>query len=189
MGKVYAKIDERNAAFIQAQHVFFVATAPADLDGHLNLSPKGLDAFRILDPLTMAYLDLTGSGIETVAHLQENGRIVLMFCAFDGPPRILRLHGRGEVLEAGTSAFDALRPLWPEYEGVRSIIRVRLDRISDSCGFGVPRYTFAGDRTQLLDWSRHEGADGLRAYRAEVNRHSIDGLPGLPSVQPEGAQQ
>jgi hypothetical protein len=99
MGKVYAEIDERNAAFIQAQQLFFVATAPTNLDAHLNLSPKGLDAFRILDPLTVAYLDLTGSGIETVAHLQENGRIVLMFCAFDGPPRILRLHGRCEVLE------------------------------------------------------------------------------------------
>ena len=183
MGKLYTEIDERNATFIKAQHMFFVATAPVDLDGHLNLSPKGLDAFRMLDSLTVAYLDLTGSGIETIAHLEENGRIVLMFCAFEGPPRILRLHGRGDVLEAGTPAFEALRPLWPDYEGVRSIIRVRLDRISDSCGFGVPRYTFAGDRTQLLEWAAHEGPDGLQAYRAEVNRRSIDSLPGLPSVQ------
>ena len=105
MGKVYAGLDERNAAFIRAQHVFFVATAPTSLEGHLNLSPKGLDAFRILDPRTVAYLDLTGSGIETVAHLKENGRIVLMFCAFEGAPRILRLHGRGEVLAEGDRDF------------------------------------------------------------------------------------
>lgn len=183
MGKVYVEIDERNAAFIRAQHVFFVATAPTSLDDHVNLSPKGLDTFRILDSLTVAYLDLTGSGIETVAHLQENGRIVLMFCAFDGPPRVLRLHGRGEALEAGTAAFEALRPLWPHYEGVRSIIRVGLHRISDSCGFAVPRYSFTGDRSQLLDWNAHKGSEGLRTYREEVNRRSIDGLPGLPSVQ------
>ena len=183
MGKVYAEIDERNAAFIRAQQMFFVATAPTNLDAHLNLSPKGLDAFRILDPRTVAYLDLTGSGIETVAHLQENGRIVLMCCAFDGPPRILRLHGRGEVLETGTHEFDALRPRWPDYSGARAIIRVHLHRISDSCGFGVPHYTFAGDRPQLLDWTAHEGPEQLQTYRADVNRRSIDGLPGLPSVQ------
>jgi hypothetical protein len=183
MGKVYAEIDERNAAFIRAQHLFFVATAPINLEDHLNLSPKGLDTFRILDPLTVAYLDLTGSGIETVAHLRQNGRIVLMFCAFDGPPRILRLHGRGEVLEEGDHAFETLRPLWPEYHGERSIIRVHLNRIADSCGFGVPLYTFAGDRSQMVDWIAHQGPEGLRTYREEVNRQSIDGLPGLPGAR------
>ena len=183
MGKLYTEIDERNAAFINAQHMFFVATGASDPAGHLNLSPKGLDAFRILDPLSVAYLDLTGSGIETIAHLEENGRIVIMFCALEGPPRILRLHGRGEVLEAGTPEYERLRPLWPPLIGARSIIRVRLERITDSCGFGVPCYSYAGERTQLLDWAQHEGEDGLQAYREEVNRRSIDGLPGLPSLQ------
>jgi Pyridoxamine 5'-phosphate oxidase len=179
VGKVYAGINERNAAFIRAQHVFFVATAPTRLEGHLNLSPKGLDAFRILDPRTVAYLDLTGSGIETVAHLKENGRIVLMFCAFEGAPRILRLHGRGEVLVEGDREFGALLPLFPRHPGTRAIIRVRLDRISDSCGFGVPLYRYEGERTQFAAWAEHKGPEGLAAYRDEKNQHSIDGLPGL----------
>jgi hypothetical protein len=179
MGKVYAGIDERNAAFIRAQHMFFVATAPTRLDGHLNLSPKGLDTFCILNPCTVAYLDLTGSGIETVAHLKENGRIVLMFCAFDGAPRILRLHGRGEVLAEGDQEFAALLPLFPRHTSTRAIICVRLDRISDSCGFGVPLYRYEGERTQFTAWAEHKGLEGLAAYREEMNQRSIDGLPGL----------
>src|SRR5579875_2791054 len=179
MGKVYAEIDDRIATFIRAQHVFFVATAPTDAAGHLNLSPKGLDSLRILDPRTVAYLDLTGSGIETIAHLRDNGRIVIRLCAFEKAPRVLRLHGHGEVIEAGTSAFDALCPLFPSYLGARAIIRVRVERISDSCGFGVPLYRFEGERTQLTAWAEHQGAAGLQAYRQDVNRRSIDGLPGL----------
>ena len=182
MGKVYAGLDERNAAFIRAQHVFFVATAPTRLDGHLNLSPKGLDTFRILDPRTVAYLDLMGSGIETVAHLKENGRIVLMFCAFEGAPRILRLHGRGEVLADGDREFAALLPLFPRHTSTRAIIRVRLDRISDSCGFGVPLYRYEGERTQLTAWTERKGPTRLAAYRKEKNQRSIDGLPGLSTT-------
>jgi hypothetical protein len=179
MGKVYAEIDDRIATFIRDQHVFFVATAPTDTAGHLNLSPKGLDSFRILDPRTVAYLDLTGSGIETIAHVRENGRIVIMLCAFEKAPRILRLHGHGEVIEAGASAFDALSPLFPSYLGARAIIRIHVDRISDSCGFGVPLYRFEGERTQMTAWAEHQGVEGLREYRQVTNRSSIDGLPGL----------
>lgn len=184
MGKVYAGIDTRNADFINKQHIFFVATAPRSDDGHINLSPKGLDCFRIIDPLTVAYLDLTGSGIETVAHLRENGRIVLMFCAFEGAPRILRLHGRGEVAEAGTPTFEALRDRFPAHSSARAIIRVALDRISDSCGFGIPLFEYAGERTQLPAWAAHKGPEGILQYQQESNLRSIDGLPGLRERDP-----
>ncbi len=181
MGKVFEGIDERNADFINKQHVFFVATAPAGAEGHINLSPKGLDSLRILGPRTVAYVDLTGSGVETVAHLRENGRIVLMFCAFEGPPRILRLHGHGEVVEPEHDAFEALQELFPRYSSTRAIIRVTLDRISDSCGFGVPLYRYEGERSQLIAWAEHQGPAGLVAYKAKKNQRSIDGLSGLSS--------
>jgi hypothetical protein len=158
--------------------MFFVASAPLDPAGHVNLSPKGLDTFRILDPGTVAYLDLTGSGIETVAHLKENGRIVIMFCAFQGPPNILRLHGRGRVVEADAE-FDALRALFPEFEGVRSVIVVEITRVSDSCGFAVPLLRYEGEREQLQAWAKKKGAEGLKDYRAAKNSQSIDGLRGL----------
>lgn len=179
MGKTYEQLDQHVQAFIQQQKMFFVATAPLSGDGLVNLSPKGLDTLRILDARTVAYLDLTGSGIETVAHLRENGRIVLMFCAFDGPPKIIRLHGRGEAIEPGEPAFDELAARFPHHPSVRAIIRVHCQRISDSCGFGVPRYDFVGERSQLPDWTASKGADGMRTYRAERNARSIDGLPGL----------
>lgn len=183
MGKVYDGIDARNATFISNQRVFFVATAPNGVDGHVNLSPKGLDSLRILDPHTVAYVDLTGSGVETIAHLRENGRIVIMFCAFEGPPRVLRLHGRGEVVEAGDPAFDALSAQFPSYLSTRAIIRVALERISDSCGYGVPLYHYEGERTQLPAWAEHKGADGLLTYREEKNSASIDGLPALRGAE------
>jgi hypothetical protein len=183
VGQLFTELDERNRAFISAQHVFFVATAASAVDGHVNLSPKGLDTFRVLDPHAVAYLDLTGSGVETIAHLRENGRIVIMFCAFSGPPRILRLHGRGEVIENDAPGYAGLAALFPAYLSPRSVICVHLERISDSCGFGVPRYTFEDERSQLPDWSAHMGEQGLIDYRQEVNVRSIDGLPGLASVQ------
>ena len=179
MAKTFDGIDDDLAGFIARQHVFFVATAPLDADGHVNCSPKGLDTFAVLDPSTVAYLDLTGSGVETIAHLRENGRIVVMFCAFDGPPRIVRLHGRGEVVDAGHPEFATLRSRFPEYEGARSVIRVRVSRVSDSCGYGVPRLDYAGERTQLQAWARAKGPDGIVEYRAEKNVESIDRLPGL----------
>jgi len=183
MGRVYEAIDERLAAWIAAQRVFFVATAPLAADGLLNCSPRGLDSFAVLGPREVAWLDLTGSGVETIAHLRENGRIVLMFCAFEGPPRIVRLHGHGTVLEPGDAEFDALRARFPDHEGVRAVIRVACRRISDSCGYGVPRMAYLGERDQLAAWARRKGPEGLRAYRAEHNARSVEGLPGLRNPQ------
>jgi hypothetical protein len=179
VGKVYDAIDEKLAAWIGAQRMFFVATAPLAASGHVNLSPKGRDSFAVLGPREVAYVDFTGSGIETVAHLRENGRIVVMFCAFEGPPRIVRLYGRGDVLVPGDARFDGVAARFPDYPGTRAVIHVSLDRIADACGYAVPLYEFRGERTQLDDWAEHKGPDGLRAYRAENNAKSIDGLPGL----------
>ena len=179
MGKVYAEIDARLQGFIAKQQVFFVATAPLRERGHINLSPKGLDSFRVLAPRRVAYLDLTGSGVETIAHLRENGRIVLMFCAFAGPPKILRLHGRGSVFEPDHPEFAALRVRFPEHVGVRSVIAIDVERISDSCGYGIPVYEFTGQRETLAEWAGRKTDGELEAYRAQNNAHSIDGLPGL----------
>lgn len=182
MGKVFEQIDTELRGFIEAQKLFFVASAPLAADGLVNLSPKGLDSFRILGPLEVAYLDLTGSGIETLAHLRENARVVFMFCAFEGRPRILRLHGRGEALEPGDARFDALRAHFPELPGARAVIRVDVQRIADSCGWGVPRYRFDGDRDQLPRFAEQLGPEKLDAARAQANRVSLDGLPGLRSA-------
>ena len=179
MGMVHTAIDVELARFIADQHVFFVATAPLSGDGHVNLSPKGLDTFAIIDPLTVAYLDLTGSGVETIAHLRENGRITICFCAFEGTPKILRLYGHGSVIEPQHPDFPALRGHFAEYDGVRSIVRVALTRIADSCGYGVPRYRYEGPRPQLGDWTRRKGDAGVAEYRRTNNARSIDGLPGL----------
>lgn len=179
MGKVYDTIEGRVADFIEHQHLFFVATAPLAEGGLLNLSPKGLDTFRILGPREVAYLDFAGSGIETVAHLRENARIVIMFCAFDGPPNIVRLHGRGSAVEAEDEGFEALKKRFEPVPHVRSIIRVEVDRISDSCGFGVPLYRFEGERDQLVRWSEKQGPAGIIDYQNKNNRKSLDGLPGL----------
>lgn len=177
MGKTHDVIDERLEVFLAAQRVFFVASAPLSADGHVNVSPKGLDSFRVLRAREVAYLDLTGSGVETIAHVRENGRLVLMFCAFDGRPRIVRLHGRAQVLERGTAAFDGLLPRFPSHIGTRSIIRMDVHRIAESCGHGVPLLDHRADRTQLTDWAERKG--DLRAYRREKNRESIDGLLGI----------
>jgi hypothetical protein len=179
VGKIRSQIDDVAREFIEAQHVFFVASAPLDTAGHVNLSPKGLDTFRILGPTTVAYVDFTGSGVETIAHLKENGRIVLMFCAFQGPPNIFRLYGHGRVVEPHQAEFAALAESFPDHENGRSIVVVELTRVTDSCGYGVPLFKYEGERTQLHAWARHRGPEGLRAYREEKNRRSIDGLPGI----------
>jgi Pyridoxamine 5'-phosphate oxidase len=181
MGKVYEEIDESLRAFIERQHVFFVGTAPTDPEGHLNLSPKGLDTFRILGPKSVAYLDLTGSGIETVAHLRENGRITIMFCAFEGRPLIVRLYGRGRVVEPGDHEWDGLIAQFPEYPGARSVVVMEVRRIADSCGYAVPRYEFKGERSQLVAWAGRQEPDALEEYRKQKNRISIDGLRGVYS--------
>ena len=179
MGKLFERIDDEVAAFIKAQQMFFVATAPLSAEGHVNLSPKGLDSFAILDDQTVVYADLIGSGVETVAHIRENGRIVMMFCAFDGEPNIIRLHGRGEVIPPHHPDFDSLQELFPHYTALRSFIRVTCDRIADSCGWGVPLYEFQGQRSQYIDFTNKTGVDGVREYQAQNNRESIDGLPGI----------
>ena len=176
MASVHASITPPVAEWIGRQHMFFVATAPLAGDGHVNLSPKGLDTLRVLDDMTVAYLDLTGSGAETVAHVRQNGRITLMWCAFDGPPRIVRVHGRGEVV-----ALDDPRVVgqFDDIPGARAVVLVHAERISDSCGYSVPRYAFEGHRSKLVEWADHRGPDGLVAYRAEKNATSIDGLPAF----------
>jgi hypothetical protein len=176
MASVHASITPPVAEWIGRQHMFFVATAPLDADGHVNLSPKGLDTLRVLDDMTVAYLDLTGSGAETVAHVRQNGRITLMWCAFDGPPRIVRVHGRGEVVAVDD---PRIADRFDDIPGARAVVIVHADRISDSCGYSVPRYAFEGHRSKLVEWADHRGPDGLVAYRAEKNTTSIDGLPAF----------
>ena len=179
MGKTYDTINEKLRTFIEHQQMFFVATAPLSGEGHVNSSPKGLDSFRILDERTVAYADLIGSGIETAAHLRENGRICLMFCAFDGPPNIVRLQGRGEVVDPHHADFESLKNAFPDYTGLRCFIRVTCDRISDSCGYAVPRYEYVGQRSQLTKWAERKGSPALEDYVRDKNAFSIDGLPGL----------
>jgi Pyridoxamine 5'-phosphate oxidase len=179
MGQVRAFIDDSARKFIEAQPLFFVGSAPLDSKGHVNVSPKGLDTLRVLGPTTVAYLDLTGSGIETVSHLKENGRIVLMFCAFQGPPNILRLHGRGRVLEPEQKEFCDLAAHFPEHQGMRAIILVEVTRVSDSCGYSVPLLQYQGDRNQLSAWANKLGPEGLKKYRNEKNEKSIDRIAGL----------
>lgn len=179
MGKSYSEIDEHISKFIQQQHVFFVATAPSAADGHINVSPKGLDSFRILSSKRVAYLDLIGSGVETIAHVSENGRIVLMLCAFQGPPNVVRLHGIARVLRPSDPEFPGLVPHFPSYDSTRAIIIVHVTRVSSSCGYGVPLMKYEGERTQLFAWAARKGPEGLKAYQREKNARSIDGLAGL----------
>jgi Pyridoxamine 5'-phosphate oxidase len=169
------------ARWISEQPLFFVATAPSGSDGHVNLSPKGLAALAVLDPHRVAYLDLTGSGVETIAHLRENGRITIMLTAFAGPPRICRLYGRGVVHPIGSDGFDALAPLFPSLPGTRAVIEVDVTRISTSCGFGVPLMDLVGTRDTLLGWAERKGDEGLAEYHETRNAVSIDGLAGFPS--------
>ena len=176
MGRVRDEIDEALAEFIGAQHIFFVATAPLSGEGHVNLSPRGYDSLRVLGRRQLAWVDLTGSGAETIAHLRENGRITMMWCAFDGPPRIVRIHGRGFVRPIDD---PRLAPHLPSLPGARAIIEVEASRISDSCGYAVPLMDFVGDRQRLLDWADTKGTEGLEAYRREKNARSIDGLPAV----------
>jgi hypothetical protein len=179
MATVVGAIDDAIGAFIGAQHMFFVATAPLAEDGHVNLSPRGLDTFRMLSPHRVAWLDHVGSGAETIAHVRENGRLTVMFCAFQGPPKIVRLHGRGGVLRPADDGFAELRALFGEAPPARAIITLDVDRVSHSCGFGVPLYEYKGQRTQLTDWADRKGEAALRAYQAQKNARSIDGLPAV----------
>lgn len=184
MGKTYEAIGEALRTFIEAQAVFFVATAPLSSAGHVNLSPKGRDSLRVLDGRRLAYLDFVGSGAETIAHLEENARIVLMWCAFDGPPKIVRVHGRGTVVAPRSSEFESMRRHFPAGPVGRAIVVIEADRISDSCGFGVPRYAFERERTELADWTARKSDEDLRSYQRSKNRESIDGLPAVTWLEP-----
>ena len=189
MGRTYDGIDDHWRDWIARQPLFFVGSAPLDADGHVNVSPKGpIGSFSVLDEHTVAYLDVVGSGAETIAHIRENGRVVVMFCAFEGPPRILRLHGRGEVVPAGDPRFDELlaqggfeQPAVDEYK--RSIVVVHVDRIADSCGYGVPLLSYEGERPHGEKWAakklRTGGEEALEDYQREKNTRSLDGLPAL----------
>ena len=183
MGKQFDEITPELTEWLREQKLFFVATAPISPDGALNCSPKGMDTFRILGSREVGYLDLTGSGIETAAHLSENGRIVIMFCAFTGPPKIVRFHGRGSYHPAGLPAFEQRRSAFPILPGTRGIVSVEVSRISDSCGFAVPLYEFQGERDTLVRWAESKGSEGLKAYRQQRNAKNIDGLPGLGSEE------
>jgi hypothetical protein len=182
MGRVYEAIDDKLAGWIDEQHLFFVATAP-DEGGHVNVSPKGFaGSFAVLGPREIAYLDYTGSGIETIAHLQQNGRITVMFCAFSDKPRIVRLAGQGEAVLPDDQRFAELLAAFPSEprRGLRSIIRIDCDRVSDSCGYGVPFMTYEGERDTMPRWVAGKSDADLAEYRATKNATSVDGLPGLP---------
>jgi Pyridoxamine 5'-phosphate oxidase len=181
VGKIYDQLDERLQSWIADQRMFFVATAPSGPGGHVNVSPKGhADTFTVLDQRTVAYLDLTGSGAETVAHLRDNGRITLMFCAFSGPPRILRLHGRGRVVLPDDDRWEDLAAPFPARRGARAVVVVNIERIAGSCGYAVPQFDYAGERDLLDQWTGRKDDAALGAYRAQRNRRSIDGLPAFP---------
>jgi Pyridoxamine 5'-phosphate oxidase len=178
MAKQFAHLEASHRDFIGRQRIFFAASAAAQ--ARVNVSPRGTDAFRIIDERTVAYLDQTGSGNETSAHLKADGRLTLMFCAFDGPPNILRLYGRGEILRRGSEAYAGLlRTAFggAEPTGARQIVRLAVELVQTSCGYGTPLFDYRGERSSLDNWARAKGVEGLEAYRREKNTVSIDGLP------------
>ncbi len=164
--------------FISKQHIFFVASAPLD-KGHVNVSPKGLDTFTVINSNEVAYLDLTGSGVETIAHVKQNGRLTIMFCAFEGEPKILRLFGKAQVIIPQEAEFNSLMSNFPPRLGARAIIKLHIEKIRSSCGFGVPLMTYESERPDLDRWSLKKGPQGLEEYRKNKNAQSIDGLEGL----------
>lgn len=177
MGKFLEIIDDKTRRFIEKQKIFFTASAPLAADGHINLSPKGIDTFRVLDERTVCYLDLTGSGNETAAHVAENGRLTIMFCSFSGAPQILRLYGRGEVVHRKSEKWAEFAASFADYPGVRQIIVLRVESLQTSCGFAVPKFDFKAERDELHQWAARKGEDGIETYWRDKNQTSIDGLP------------
>lgn len=177
MGKEQNYITEDHRAFIEHQRMFFVCTAPLGPGGHINLSPKGFDCFRVLSPTRVGYLDIVGSGNETSAHLLENGRITFMFSAFDGPPKILRLYGTGKTVLPGDSEWNELSEQFTMLPATRQIIVADILKVKSSCGFGVPLYEYTGERDHAIEWAKKKGEDGLEEYKKEKNMVSMDGLP------------
>ncbi len=183
MSKKIEFISSQLEEWIEKQKIFFVATAPLSAEGHINLSPKGLDSFRVLTPTMVIYQDLTGSGVETIAHIHENKRMVIMFCAFDGPPKILRLYGRGEVIFPEDERFTEMGKYFPERVGTRAYIINHLTHVQDSCGYAVPVYEFVKERDVLTKWSDKKGEAGVIEYQQNKNVLSMDGLPGLKIIE------
>lgn len=177
MGKRFAAMLPQHIEFISKQHIFFVGSAPLSGEGHVNLSPKGYDSLRILSESEAVYLDLTGSGNETAAHLAENGRITLMFAAFEGQPLILRLYGKGRVILPGNEEWEKLEGYFPPLQGARQMIHISVYEVQTSCGFGVPLFRYEGDRNTLIQWAENKGEAGLDEYRQQKNAVSLDGLP------------
>ncbi|MBB63761.1 MAG: pyridoxamine 5'-phosphate oxidase [Waddliaceae bacterium] len=182
MGKLYDEIDEKLKKYIENQQMFFVASAPLSEEGHVNVSPKGLDTFRIFGPNKVGYLDLHGSGIETFSHVRENKRLTFMFCSFEGPPRILRLQGEGQAIEPCDPEWDEWASFFPEMKGSRDIILMDVKRIADSCGYSVPLYEYKGQRDVLTKVFNKCDAEKFDAIRKKSNLESIDGLPGLSNT-------
>ena len=179
MGKVFDGIDEQLADWITAQPMWFVATAPLASTGHVNLSPRGNGGLSLLGTHRLAWVDYTGSSAETLAHVRENGRVTVMWCSYDRRPRIVRVHGRGSVALPGTAVFDEVVALHPAHPSTRAVVVVDVDRVSDSCGYGVPVMELVGERDLLRPGAEKRGPDGLAAYRREKNAVSLDGLPAL----------
>ena len=177
MGKLHDFIKPAHKEFIEKQHIFFVSTAPLSADGRINLSPKGLDCFKVLSENKVAYMDLISSGNETSAHTLENGRITIMFCSFDGAPNILRLYGKGFTILPGTEDWEFYSPHFKIYPSTRQIIVANVDLVQTSCGFGVPLYDYVGERDIHFEWAEKKGADGLHEYIQKNNLKSLDGLP------------
>lgn len=186
MGKIFESIDQKLATWIEAQPLWFVASAPLSGDGHVNVSPRGHDTLSVMGPHRVAWVDYTGSGVETIAHLRENGRVCLMFLSFEARPRIVRLHGTGSVLLPGEDGFEEVRALHPEHPSTRAVISVDVTRISDSCGWGVPMMEMSGERDLIRLQAEKKGPEGMDAYRRMKNARSIDGLPGFPGLEDEG---
>ena len=177
MGKTHPSILPAHRAFIEKQHLFFVATAPLAAEGHVNLSPKGMDSFRVLDEQRVAYLDLVGSANETSAHTLENGRITFMFCAFEGPPNILRLYGKGRALLPGSPDWHLHAARFGQFPNIRQIMVADIHLVQTSCGYGVPFFDYLGERQTMFDWAAKKGSEGLDLYMQEKNLESLDGLP------------
>ncbi|WP_183581078.1 pyridoxamine 5'-phosphate oxidase family protein [Mucilaginibacter sp. X5P1] len=176
MAKFFDSIQDIHEAFIGKQKMFFTASAPLSADGHVNLSPKGIDSFRVLSPNRVAYMDIIGSGNETSAHLMQNGRITIMFCAFDGAPNILRLYGNGYTVLPDDDEWQQLAPHFKLQLATRQLIVADIHKVQTSCGFSVPYYEYKGERDHAQKWAEHKGADGLESYKYEKNRLSMDGL-------------
>jgi hypothetical protein len=177
MGIFHDSIKPAHQEFIRKQHLFFVSTAPLDPEGRVNLSPKGLDCFRVLSEHKVAYMDLISSGNETSAHTLENGRITLMFCSFEGAPNILRLYGKGHAVLPNTEEWEQYAPNFTIYPSTRQLIVADIDLVQTSCGFGVPLFEYVGERSVHFDWAEKQGEDGLQDYVKKKNRVSLDGLP------------